>query len=156
MDPHRKLGELRHRGAHVHHIAAEAIELGDDQHVAGFQPVERVKPRRCEVATFPDTVSVTTRRGSTLKPAALISCSWLSVVWPAADSHRPAGNAAAATRQSSNPARSAAFADASHHEAVDLAVSSVEFAVDLADLTVCLARLSVDDIIDGGEIAMRA
>jgi hypothetical protein len=76
------------------------------------------------------------------------------------DPHRPAGNAAAATRQSSNPARSAAFADASHHEAVDLAVSPVEFAVDLADLavdlTVCLARLSVDDIIDGGEIATRA
>src|SRR5215210_8641300 len=42
----------------------------------------RVKPRRCEVATFPDAVSVTTRGGSTLKPAALISCSWLSVFWP--------------------------------------------------------------------------
>ena len=28
-DPHAKFGELRHRGAHVHHIAAEPIELGD-------------------------------------------------------------------------------------------------------------------------------
>jgi hypothetical protein len=40
MNPHPKLGELCHRGAHIHHIATEAIELGDDQHVAGFQPVE--------------------------------------------------------------------------------------------------------------------
>jgi len=33
------------------------------------------------VATLPEIVSVTTRRGSTLKPAASISWIWLSVVW---------------------------------------------------------------------------
>ena len=34
------------------------------------------------------TVSVTTRRGSTLKPAAAISWSWLSVVWPVVETRR--------------------------------------------------------------------
>src|SRR3954469_22815445 len=48
----------------------------------------RVNPRRWEVATLPEMVSVTTRRGSTLKPAAAISWSWLSVVWPAVETRR--------------------------------------------------------------------
>jgi hypothetical protein len=34
------------------------------------------------VATLPETVSVTMRRGSMAKPAAAIFPSWLSVVWP--------------------------------------------------------------------------
>ena len=40
MDAHPKLGELRHRAAHVHDIAAEPIELGDHQHVTGFETVQ--------------------------------------------------------------------------------------------------------------------
>jgi hypothetical protein len=36
VNTHPKLSELRHRGAHIHHIATEAIELGDEQHVAGL------------------------------------------------------------------------------------------------------------------------
>jgi hypothetical protein len=43
MNANPKLGKLRHRGAHIHHIATEAIELGDHQHVAGFQPVEQAR-----------------------------------------------------------------------------------------------------------------
>ena len=38
------------------------------------------KPRRSIAATDPDTVSATTRRGWTAKPAPAISPSWLSVV----------------------------------------------------------------------------
>ena len=41
-----------------------------------------MKPRRWAVATLPEIVSVTTRCGSMVKPAAAISPSWLSVVWP--------------------------------------------------------------------------
>jgi hypothetical protein len=43
MNANPKLGKLRHRGAHIHHIATEAIELGDHQHVAGLQPVEQAR-----------------------------------------------------------------------------------------------------------------
>jgi hypothetical protein len=44
-------------------------------------PQKVMLSRRCAVATLPEIVSVTTRRGSTLKPAAWISWIWLSVVW---------------------------------------------------------------------------
>src|SRR4051812_6338142 len=76
MNTHPKFGQLRHGAAHVHHIAAKAIELvTTSTSPASRRSRSRVNPRRCAVATFPETVSVTTRRGSTLKPAALISCS---------------------------------------------------------------------------------
>ena len=44
-----------------------------------------MKPRHWAVATLPETVSVTMRRGSMPKPAAAIFPSWLSVVWPGVD-----------------------------------------------------------------------
>ena len=89
MNPHPKFGELRDCAADIHDIAAEAIELGDDQDVPGFEAVEDTREAAAlcggDVA---ETVSVITRRGSTLKPAAAISCSWLSVVWPAVETRR--------------------------------------------------------------------
>ena len=46
------------------------------------------KPRRSIAATDPETVSLTTRRGCTAKPAALISPSWLSVVCSGVETRR--------------------------------------------------------------------
>src|SRR5208282_3496334 len=39
MHPHADLSELRHGAGYVHRIAAEPIELGDDQHVVEFEPI---------------------------------------------------------------------------------------------------------------------
>ena len=43
VDPHADPGELGHRGAHVRGVAAEPVEPGDHQHVAGLQPVEQAR-----------------------------------------------------------------------------------------------------------------
>ena len=43
MDANPKFGELRHRAAHVHNIAAEPIEFGDNQHVTGFEAIEEAR-----------------------------------------------------------------------------------------------------------------
>jgi len=37
------VGKSGHGRAHVHGIAAESVELGDDQHVAGLQPVGQAR-----------------------------------------------------------------------------------------------------------------
>ena len=84
-----QLSELCHRAAHVHDIAAEAVELGDHQHVTGLETVEKTrKAAALRSSDVSETVSETTRRGSTLKPAAASSCSWLSVVWPVVETRR--------------------------------------------------------------------
>src|SRR3954454_18790565 len=43
MDAHPKFGELCHCGADIHHIAAEPIELGDHQHVTGFEAIKEAR-----------------------------------------------------------------------------------------------------------------
>ncbi len=89
MDPHAEFLELGDGRAHVHGVAAEPVELGHDEDVARLEPVEQAG----EPAALPDrggaeTVSVTRRRGSMVKPAAWISVSWLSVVWPGVETRR--------------------------------------------------------------------
>ena len=39
VNPHAEIGEFRHGGADIHGVAAEAIELGHNEHVAGLEPI---------------------------------------------------------------------------------------------------------------------
>ncbi len=41
MDPDTQIGELGHSAADVHGVAAEAVELGDHQHVPGLKSIEK-------------------------------------------------------------------------------------------------------------------
>jgi hypothetical protein len=87
VHPDIHTGEGFHRGAHVHGVTAQSVQFGDDQQVTSLS-IRFLKPGRFMAAMLPETASAMTRLGCTRKPAAAISCVWLSVTWPAVETRQ--------------------------------------------------------------------